>query len=211
MKQLNQVMKRGLDMAVSVLLLLATLPLLLLVVILIRWTSDGPAIFRQKRVGKGGRIFTILKFRTMVQNAPDLRNADSSTYNAADDPRVTSIGKLLRKTSCDEIPQLVNVLRGDMSLVGPRPELPGGRASYTESQFARLRVRPGMTGLAAVSGRNDLCMNARRDMDAWYADNWTLSMDVEIIWRTFAVVLLGQGVNPAANTMNASGKDSSKT
>jgi lipopolysaccharide/colanic/teichoic acid biosynthesis glycosyltransferase len=195
MKLLDSVLKRCIDIAVSAVLLLAGGPVLLLIALMIRWTSDGPALFRQKRVGKDGRIFTILKFRTMVQNAPDIRNADNSTFNADNDPRVTKVGKFLRKTSCDELPQLVNVLCGEMSLVGPRPELPEGPASYTECQFARLKVRPGMTGLAAVRGRNYIPMDTRRDMDAWYANNWTLLMDIRIIWRTLFVVLLGHGVN----------------
>jgi lipopolysaccharide/colanic/teichoic acid biosynthesis glycosyltransferase len=198
MKWLNQVLKRCTDIAVSVVLLLATAPFLLLIVILIRRTSAGPALFRQKRVGKGGKIFTILKFRTMVQNAPDLRNADNSTFNAEDDPRVTKIGGFLRKTSCDELPQLVNVLRGEMSLVGPRPELPEGPASYTKSQFARLKVRPGMTGLAAIQGRNEVPVNVRRDLDAYYAENWTFWMDLKVIAQTIPMVLQRRGVNRKA-------------
>jgi lipopolysaccharide/colanic/teichoic acid biosynthesis glycosyltransferase len=198
MKRLDQVLKRCMDIAVSVVLLMVAAPLLLLIVIVVRRTSEGPAIFRQKRVGKDGKIFTILKFRTMIQNAPDLRNADNSTFNAEHDPRVTKIGKLLRKTSSDELPQLVNVLCGEMSLVGPRPELPEGPASYTESQAARLNVRPGITGLAAVQGRNCIPIDKRREIDAWYANNWTLLMDAGIIWRTFYIVLLGRGVNADA-------------
>jgi len=211
MKSLNSVLKRCIDIAVSAVLLLAGAPFLLLIALTIRWTSEGPALFRQKRVGKDGRIFTILKFRTMVQNAPDLRNADNSTFNADNDPRVTKIGKFLRKTSCDELPQLVNVLCGEMSLVGPRPELPEGPASYTESQFARLKVLPGMTGLAAVRGRNLVPIGTRRDMDAWYAENWTFTMDVGIIWRTILVVLLAHDVNRGGGPVKASQSDSSQT
>ena len=199
MKMPNQLLKRCMDIAVSALLLAATAPFLLSIVIAIRWSSNGPAIFRQKRVGRDGRIFTILKFRTMVQNAPDLRNADNSTFNAEDDPRVTGIGKLLRKTSCDELPQLVNVLRGEMSLVGPRPELPEGSAGYSTSQWARLKVRPGMTGLAAIQGRNDVPVVVRRDLDAQYAETWTLWLDLKIIARTIPTVLQKRGVNRKAH------------
>jgi lipopolysaccharide/colanic/teichoic acid biosynthesis glycosyltransferase len=198
MKWLNQVLKRCMDVVVSVVLLLATAPILLLIVLAIRWTSAGPALFLQKRVGKDGKIFTILKFRTMIQNAPDIRNADNSTFNAEHDPRVTKIGKLLRKTSCDELPQLVNVLLGEMSLVGPRPELPEGPASYTKSQFARLKVRPGMTGLAAIQGRNEVPVNVRRDLDAYYAENWTFWMDLKVIAQTIPMVLQRRGVNRKA-------------
>jgi lipopolysaccharide/colanic/teichoic acid biosynthesis glycosyltransferase len=175
-----------------------TAPLLLLIAIAIRLTSEGTAIFRQMRVGKDGRNFEMLKFRTMRQNAPDLRNADNSTFNAEDDPRVTKIGGFLRKTSCDELPQLVNVLRGEMSLVGPRPELPEGPASYTKSQFARLKVRPGMTGLAAIQGRNEVPVNVRRDLDAYYAENWTFWMDLKVIAQTIPMVLQRRGVNRKA-------------
>lgn len=200
MKCLNQVLKRSLDIAVAVVLLLVTSPLLLVIFLLIRWTSPGPALFLQKRVGKDGRIFTIFKFRTMVQNAPDIRNPDNSTFNLDTDPRVTKIGRILRKTSCDELPQLVNILRGDMSLVGPRPELPEGPSSYTASQFARLKVRPGMTGMAAVQGRNEVPVNVRRDIDAYYAENWTFWLDLKMLAQTIPIVLQGRGVNRKAET-----------
>jgi lipopolysaccharide/colanic/teichoic acid biosynthesis glycosyltransferase len=199
MKSLNCLMKRCMDVALSVILLVATAPLLLLIAIVVRWTSEGPALFRQMRVGKDGRNFTILKFRTMVQNAPDLRNADNSTFNSDHDPRLTKIGRLLRKTSCDELPQLVNVLCGEMSLVGPRPELPEGPASYTQSQFARLKVRPGITGLAAVHGRNDVPVNVRRDLDAQYAESWTFLLDLKIMVQTIAIIFQRRGVNRRAN------------
>lgn len=181
-------------------LLLVTSPLLLVIFLLIRWTSPGPALFLQKRVGKDGRIFTIFKFRTMVQNAPDIRNPDNSTFNSDTDPRVTKIGRILRKTSCDELPQLVNILRGDMSLVGPRPELPEGPSSYTASQFARLKVRPGITGMAAVQGRNEVPVNVRRDIDAYYAENWTFWLDLKMLAQTIPIVLQGRGVNRKAKT-----------
>ena len=181
-------------------LLLVTSPLLLVIFLLIRWTSPGPALFLQKRVGKDGRIFTIFKFRTMVQNAPDIRNPDNSTFNSDTDPRVTKIGRILRKTSCDELPQLVNILRGDMSLVGPRPELPEGPSSYTASQLARLKVRPGMTGMAAVQGRNEVPVNVRRDIDAYYAENWTFWLDLKMLAQTIPIVLQGRGVNRKAKT-----------
>jgi lipopolysaccharide/colanic/teichoic acid biosynthesis glycosyltransferase len=195
MKWLNRVLKGCLDITVSIVLLVATLPFLLMVAILIRLTSPGPVLFLQKRVGKDGQIFTIYKLRTMMQGAPDLRNADNSTFNADSDPRVTKIGKVLRKTSFDELPQLLNVLRGDMSLVGPRPELPDGPSTYTAGQFARLKVRPGITGLAAVQGRNEVPVSVRRDMDAYYAENWTFLLDLKIILQTIPMVLQNRGIN----------------
>jgi lipopolysaccharide/colanic/teichoic acid biosynthesis glycosyltransferase len=163
--------------------------------IAIRLTSPGRPIFRQARVGKKGREFVILKFRTMVRDAPDLRNPDNSTFNSDDDPRLTSIGRLLRRTSLDELPQLINVIRGEMSLVGPRPELPEGPGTYLPHQFARLAVRPGITGWAAVNGRNNIPMHIRRDMDAWYAENWSLALDVRILWQTLRIVLHREGIN----------------
>jgi undecaprenyl phosphate N,N'-diacetylbacillosamine 1-phosphate transferase len=201
MKLLDRVLKRCLDIVVAVVLLLVTSPLLLIILLLIRWTSPGPALFLQKRVGKDGRIFTIFKFRTMVLKAPDLRNPDNSTFNSDSDPRVTKIGRILRKTSCDELPQLVNILRGDMSLVGPRPELPDGPSTYTASQFARLKVRPGMTGMAAVQGRNEMPVSVRRDIDARYAENWTFWLDLKMLLQTIPIVLLGRGVNRNAESV----------
>ncbi len=199
------IMKRSMDIAVSLVLLIVLYPLLILIWIGVRLDSDGPGIFRQKRIGKGGVEFVILKFRTMIQNAPDWRNPDNSTFTSDHDQRVTKLGGLLRRTSLDELPQLINVLRGEMSLVGPRPELPGGPATYLPHQFARLRVRPGITGWAAVNGRNDLPMHARRDMDAWYAGHWSLWLDAKVLWRTLVVVVLREGVNGNSESTHKSG------
>jgi undecaprenyl phosphate N,N'-diacetylbacillosamine 1-phosphate transferase len=193
----NPVLKRALDIGVSLVLLVVSGPLLLALWIAIRLTSAGPSIFRQARVGKNGLQFIILKFRTMIPNAPDLRNPDNSTYNADDDPRLTRVGRLLRRTSLDELPQLINVIRGDMSLVGPRPELPEGPSTYLPHQVARLAVRPGITGWAAVNGRNSVPMHVRRDMDAWYAENWSLALDVRILWQTLRIVVGREGINTA--------------
>src|SRR5579859_5907317 len=143
------IIKRLLDVVIAFTLLIALCPVLLAIWMAIRLDSEGPAIFRQKRVGKDGVDFIMLKFRTMCHNAPDLRNPDNSTYSSNADPRLTRLGGMLRRTSLDELPQLVNVLRGEMSLIGPRPELPEGPETYLPHQFARLRVRPGMTGWAA--------------------------------------------------------------
>lgn len=198
------IIKRCIDIAVSIILLIILCPLLLLIWVGIRLYSDGPGIFRQKRIGKNGVEFVILKFRTMIQNAPELRNPDNSTLSSDDDPRVTQLGRLLRRTSLDELPQLINVLRGDMSLVGPRPELPGGPATYLPHQFARLQVKPGMTGWAAVNGRNDLPVQLRRDMDAWYAGHWSLGLDIKVLWRTLVIVLRREGVNSNSQSTNRS-------
>ena len=191
----SPVIKRLLDIAIAIVVLIVFSPVLLAIWIAIRLDSEGPAIFRQKRVGKGGVDFVMLKFRTMFHNAPDLRNPDNSTFNSDTDPRLTRLGRLLRRTSLDELPQLFNVLRGEMSVVGPRPELPEGTATYLPHQAARLAVRPGITGWAAVNGRNDVPMASRRTMDAWYAENWSLGLDAKILWRTISVVFSGRNVN----------------
>jgi lipopolysaccharide/colanic/teichoic acid biosynthesis glycosyltransferase len=183
------------DIIVSALLLIITAPVLGVIALAIRLTSEGPALFRQMRVGKDGACFPILKFRTMVQNAPDLRNADNSTYNSNDDPRVTKIGKLLRKTSCDELPQLVNVLRGEMSLVGPRPDVPDALNHYRVNDHQRLSVKPGITGWAQIHGRNSLAWERRRDLDLEYVRMRTFRMDIRILLHTIPMVLLGRGVH----------------
>ena len=199
------IIKRLLDVGIALTLLIALSPVLMAIWIAIRLDSEGPAIFRQTRVGKDGVDFIMLKFRTMSHNAPDLRNPDNSTYSSDADPRLTRLGGMLRRTSLDELPQLVNVLRGEMSLIGPRPELPEGPKTYLPHQFARLHVRPGMTGWAAVNGRNDIPMHMRRDMDAWYAENWTLRLDAKIFWRTVVVVLLRRGIHAGAASKHESG------
>jgi len=199
------IIKRLADIAIALTLLIALSPVLLAIWIAIRLDSKGPAIFRQERVGKDGANFIMLKFRTMSHNAPDLRNPDNSTFNSDADPRLTSLGGVLRRTSLDELPQLVNVARGEMSLIGPRPELPEGPRTYLPHQFARLQVRPGMTGWAAVNGRNDVPMHVRRDMDAWYAENWSLSLNAKIFWRTLIVVLLRRGIHAHAAATQDSG------
>jgi lipopolysaccharide/colanic/teichoic acid biosynthesis glycosyltransferase len=182
------------DVIVSALLLIITAPLLVLIAIVIRLTSKGPAFFRQTRAGRNGACFSILKFRTMAQNAPDLRNADNSTFNSNNDPRVTKIGHILRKTSCDELPQLINVLRGEMSIVGPRPDLPDQISTYRIGDHQRLLVKPGITGWAQIHGRNNLSVERRRDLDIEYARKHTLRMDIQIILHTIPMVLLGRGV-----------------
>jgi exopolysaccharide biosynthesis polyprenyl glycosylphosphotransferase len=181
--------------ALSCLLLLA--PLLVAVALAVRLDSPGAVLFRQVRVGLGGREFTMLKFRTMVADAEVRRaellgqnqNADGLLFKIADDPRITRVGRLLRRFSLDELPQLFNVLSGRMSLVGPRPPLPSEVALYDDSVRRRLLVKPGLTGLWQVSGRSDLTWEESVRLDLRYVENWSLLLDVMILWKTgFAVV-----------------------
>jgi lipopolysaccharide/colanic/teichoic acid biosynthesis glycosyltransferase len=200
--------KRGADVLVSALLLAALAPALALIAAWVKATSPGEAIFKQKRVGKGGRVFTIYKFRTMVKDAP---SSPLGTYCYQDDPRITSAGKVLRKTSLDELPQLLNVLKGDMSFVGPRPDLPHHVERYSERQRRRLDMRPGITGWAQVNGRNQIPWNERIEMDLEYVEGWSLLRDAGIAFRTVAVVLTGKGAEaPKALKGRAWDKDKDK-
>ena len=188
--------KRLLDIVVAAVTLAVLLPLLAVVALLIRLESPGPVIYRQERVGKNGRRFRIFKFRTMVQDAHEqearLRqecSADPRFVKIACDPRVTRLGRILRKTSIDELPQLWNVLHGEMSLVGPRPSQPSEVALYEPSQFTRLLVKPGVTGMWQVSGRSDLCFEDAVKLDSAYVRDWTPWLDLKIMAKTVGVVL----------------------
>jgi exopolysaccharide biosynthesis polyprenyl glycosylphosphotransferase len=196
----NLLLKRALDLAVVLLSLPVTIPLSLLIMALVKLDSRGPALFPQVRVGRGGRLFTLYKFRTMVDNA-EARKAELAALNEADgplfkirnDPRVTRVGRLLRRTSLDELPQLWNILSGEMSLVGPRPGLPDEVSRYEPWQIRRLEVSPGLTGLAQVLGRSDISWDEMVRLDVYYVENWTVEMDLRIILMTVPAVLAGRG------------------
>ena len=187
--------KRMLDVVLAGSALIVLSPLLACLAIAVRLTSPGPALFRQQRLGRGGRVFTLCKFRTMSCGAADLRNSDGSAYSAADDPRVTRLGRFLRTSSLDELPQLFNVFLGDMSLVGPRPELPDQIRFYSESDKRRLCIRPGLTGLAQISGRNEIPWERRRQLDVEYVDRGSLALDASILFHTVGFVLRRRGIN----------------
>ncbi|MEU5880169.1 sugar transferase [Spirillospora sp. NPDC047279] len=175
-------------------------PLLLTVAVAIKVTSSGPVMFRQVRVGRDGREFTVLKFRTMVADA-EARKIDLMAQNENDgvlfkirhDPRVTRVGRWLRRYSLDELPQLINVIRGDMSLVGPRPPLPEEVELYGDDVRRRLVVKPGLTGLWQVNGRSDLSWEESVRLDLRYVDNWSLALDLQIMWKTWSAVFRGSG------------------
>jgi lipopolysaccharide/colanic/teichoic acid biosynthesis glycosyltransferase/glycosyltransferase involved in cell wall biosynthesis len=191
---IQRLMKRAFDFCASLVALVLVSPILGIIAVAVRVSSPGPVLFRARRAGLAGRPFDMLKFRTMRQGSPDLRNPDGSTFNAAGDPRVTHTGAWLRRTSLDELPQLWNVICGDMSLVGPRPDLPDQLRLYTEADYQRLRVRPGITGLAQVSGRNRLTWQQRRALDLEYVSARSMWLDLSILARTVPGVLFGRGV-----------------
>jgi lipopolysaccharide/colanic/teichoic acid biosynthesis glycosyltransferase len=194
-KWLNRVWKRFFDLTVAIAALIVFAPMLGLIAIVIKLSSGGPVLFMQERIGWQGRMFQIIKFRSMVHHAPYIRNPDGSAYSSDTDPRVTRLGRILRRTSLDEMPQLWNVVRGEMSLIGPRPELAEGVRSYRPADFRRLNVRPGMTGWAVVHGRNDVPISMRRELDTWYADHAGFMLDLKIICRTIATVVVSEGIN----------------
>ncbi len=197
---LERVAKRALDLTVASVALVCTAPLLMLLALWV-WASDGHSPwFSQQRVGQFGRPFRMLKLRTMVPDAEAQQRAlladndvDGPVFKLDHDPRVTRLGRRLRRLSLDELPQLINVLRGDMSLVGPRPPLPPEVARYERWQLRRLSVRPGMTGLWQVSGRSDLPFAAGLDLDLQYIDRWSLWLDLSVLARTVPAVLRGTG------------------
>jgi exopolysaccharide biosynthesis polyprenyl glycosylphosphotransferase len=196
----RQVIKTMFDRAAALAALLLLSPVLLAIALAIRLTDPGPALFRQARVGRDGRFFMVYKFRTMVVDA-DQRKAQLTASNEAAgllfkirrDPRVTRTGSWLRRWSLDELPQLLNVLRGDMSLVGPRPALPEEAACYADHVRRRLAVKPGITGLWQVSGRSDLSWDEAVRLDLRYVENWSFALDLQILWKTGAAVMHGSG------------------
>lgn len=201
-KPTQMAMKRMFDIVTSALALWALSPLLLGVAALIKLTSKGPVLFRQTRVGLNGRPFHMLKFRTMVVNAEALKASlaaqnemDGPVFKMKHDPRITPLGRFLRKFSIDELPQLVNVLRGDMSVVGPRPPVPNEVAKYEAWQRRRLSVRPGLTCIWQVSGRNQISFEQWMYMDMQYIDHWSFSKDIQLILKTVPVVLTGHGAS----------------
>jgi exopolysaccharide biosynthesis polyprenyl glycosylphosphotransferase len=192
--------KRVTDVALTGVGLFMAWPLFLVIAVLIKLDSSGPVLYRQQRVGKDGRLFDMLKFRSMYRDA-DRRRADLSAVNEAigplfkmrNDPRVTRVGRVMRRTSLDELPQLLNVLRGEMSLVGPRPPIPTEVEQYEPWQLGRLRAVPGMTGLWQVSGRSEVSFHDMVRLDLHYIRNWSFSLDLEILWRTLPAVIGNRG------------------
>jgi exopolysaccharide biosynthesis polyprenyl glycosylphosphotransferase len=196
----RQVMKDLVDRVAAGVALLLLSPLMLVLAICVRLSDRGPALFKQTRVGKNGRSFKIYKFRTMVVDAErrlaelrEMNELDGVLFKMRRDPRVTPVGARLRKWSLDELPQLFNVLLGEMSLVGPRPPLPDEAALYADHVRRRLVVKPGLTGLWQVSGRSDLTWEESVRLDLRYVENWSLALDLQILWKTVFVLIRGRG------------------
>lgn len=195
--------KRLFDLIIASVLLVVLSPIMALISLLIKMTSEGPIFFRQTRVGLNGRYFTLYKFRSMLKNAEELKGdvqhlneMNGPVFKIKDDPRTTWVGRLLRRTSLDEFPQLYNVLRGDMSIVGPRPPLPEEVAKYERWQRRRLSMKPGLTCLWQVNGRNKITdFKKWMELDLHYIDNWSLKLDLKIFIKTIFVVLAGRGAS----------------
>ncbi len=196
----GRILKAALDRLAALLLLVLLAPVLAVLAVAVRCGSPGPVLFRQVRVGKDGREFVMYKFRTMHADAParlaelrHLNDYDDVLFKLRDDPRITRVGRRLRRFSLDELPQLINVLRGQMSLVGPRPPLPEEVAVYPDDVRRRLAVKPGLTGLWQISGRSDLPFAEAVRLDLRYVENWSFSLDLMILLRTISAVCRASG------------------
>jgi len=186
--------KRFIDIILSIIGIIITTPVLIIVATAIKFDSKGPVLFCQDRIGLNGRVFKILKFRSMSLNAEK-----SGVYEQKNDPRVTRVGKIIRKTSVDELPQFINILKGDMSLIGPRPTLtyhPWRFDQYSEEQKIRFQVRPGVTGLAQINGRKELMWEDRIVLDVQYVKNLSITLDIKIFFKTLKkIITMDNNVN----------------
>jgi len=190
--------KRTFDVVAAAALLVVLAPVFAAIAVLVARDSDGGVFYRQERIGRNGEPFSILKFRSMVADADARRSAltegmDKGLFKLVDDPRITRVGKVLRRYSLDELPQLVNVLKGEMSLVGPRPALPSEVSEYDRRELRRLAVTPGLSGLWQVSGRSNLGWADGIRLDLYYVENWSMTQDLQILWRTVKAVLSSDG------------------
>lgn len=190
-------LKRAMDFIIALAMLIVLSPLMLIACIMIKSNNDGPILFKQKRPGKNGKIFTVYKFRTMSVHTHDKDGRELSDFE-----RMSKVGNLLRKTSVDELPQLINILKGEMSFIGPRPLLVEYLELYTPEQMRRHEVAPGISGWAQVNGRNTLTWEEKFKYDVYYVDHFSLSMDLKIFFKTIMNVLKQDGINSDnANTM----------
>lgn len=188
-KKFHLILKRIFDISVSIILLIPFILILIPITIFIWLEDKGPIFYNSNRLGKNGKIFKMYKFRSMKVNAPDIRNKDGSTFNSDNDERLTKTGKIIRKTSIDELPQILNVLKGDMSIVGPRPDLPEDIYSYKKGEMIRLIVLPGITGYSQAYYRNSIIAAKKIKNDCYYVKNFSIWFDIKIIIQTIKSVL----------------------
>lgn len=185
----NKFLKRLIDIILCLMAIPIFCTLYLIIGLLIKKEDNGKILYKSERIGKDSKIYYMYKFRSMKENMPILMNKDGSTYNAKDDPRVTKIGKFIRETSLDEIPQILNVLKGDMSIIGPRASLASALNSYQEDEKDKMLVKPGITGYTQAYFRNGLNVREKRIKDAWYANNVSFRLDMKIFFKTIKTVI----------------------
>lgn len=191
----QSVIKRIFDIIFSLLGLFVVLIILIPVAVSIKIEDGGKIFYTSTRLGKNMKEFKMYKFRSMKKNAPDIRNTDGTTYNSENDERVTKVGKIIRKTSIDEIPQILNVLKGDMSLVGPRPSPLGDKSIYPKDFFEKFKVNPGITGYSQAKVRNNATMEKRIKLDKYYVENISLILDIKIIIMTIKSITMTKNIN----------------
>jgi lipopolysaccharide/colanic/teichoic acid biosynthesis glycosyltransferase len=206
-RRLQLAIKRIFDIGASTIGLILISPLLFVLALLVKIDSPGPIIFKQKRLGYLGRMFTIYKFRTMIEGAPMHLNPDGSTRVIESDPRVTRLGHFLRWTGLDELPQLINVLRGEMSLVGPRADPYFYIENYRDNDFHKLAMRPGVTAWAHVLGRQQISWRERFALEQEYIENYSLLFDIRVLWMTFLVIGKRVGVYNNSESPSFEGKE----
>lgn len=198
--------KRIFDLVLALIALPFWLIILVVVGPMIYFQDKGSIFYNAPRLGKDGKIFKMYKFRSMKMNAPDLRNEDGSTFNAEDDPRLTKIGKFIRKTSIDETPQLLNIIKGDMSIIGPRPDLPEHMELYEGNEDRKLEIRPGVTGYNQAYFRNTIPWKERIKNDIYYIDHLTMLMDIKVFFKTAISVLKREDVFVEQKSENKNGE-----
>ena len=199
-------LKRIFDLVLAIIALPFWLIILVIVGPMIYFQDKGSIFYNAPRLGKDGKIFKMYKFRSMKMNAPDLRNEDGSTFNAEDDPRLTKIGEFIRKTSLDETPQLINIIKGDMSIIGPRPDLPEHKELYEGNEARKLEIRPGVTGYNQAYFRNTIPWKERIKNDIYYIDHLTMWMDIKVFFKTAISVLKREDVFLEQKSENKNGE-----
>ncbi|MGM0923279.1 MAG: sugar transferase [Bacillota bacterium] len=194
--------KRTIDLIIAIIALPIWLIILFIIGPIIYLQDKGSIFYNAQRLGKDGQIFKMYKFRSMKLNAPDLRNEDGSTFNAENDPRLTEIGKFIRKTSLDETPQIINIIKGDMSIIGPRPDLPEHRGLYVGNEDRKLEIKPGVTGYNQAFFRNTVPWKERIQNDIYYIDHLSLWLDIKIFYKTAVSVLRREDIYVTDNSSN---------